>query len=143
VKIMSFTRVYMLDGQEPVPNLISRTFDHTAMSFYDFEREHSQRGRTFLAYDMDSEPTGTYRERYAACLAAIREGCGLGGDALDLLTEWAKERGFYTPEPTSVPGPRKPPRTMIVQDWIKTEDPRSLADRAHAATLSLCGKPHY
>lgn len=85
----------------------------------------------------------TNLEFYDRCIAAIDDGNFVGGikQALEALSEWAEAVGVRKnvgATPTTVtPSPVKPGQTLIVQEWLLSQDAQALADRAWAATMAL------
>lgn len=118
--------------------------------------------RTLLAFDdHDSNPTGptTAKEFYDDVTDLIRLGYHCTADvpqAWALLHQWIKDQhpdlgegaeiakavSHLASLPTPAPGPRKPPMTETVQDWLTRETAtpagrQRLMDRAWEATVAL------
>jgi hypothetical protein len=97
--------------------------------------------RVVLAWEEGDRPgIEDEAERLHRCREALAGGQSLHYAATALLDAYLKGASItattVTPAAPAI-GPRKPPKTVIVQEWVKTVPAEELAARAWAATMAI------
>nr|QMS47939.1 hypothetical protein WG33_0138 [uncultured bacterium] len=142
-----FIRLYFIDELGELDTRTSNRFG-SAIAYVSNNRRDFPL-RQYLAWDRDQsrhrpESKG---ERIQHCQEAIDASNTLSPDAQQLLDVVSGKAAAVLTDSEILalvnpePGPRKPPRTMIVQEWaerINREEPSEIARRAWEATMALC-----